>query len=115
MVVLPPSRPGVDFVAEFWCANQVQDVYYFRRLMAQGCRPSHLLFTVSLENNRTWRGRKENDVWSGRASQEVLIDLSACSPVSMYPAHDDPLCPQPDTLRMKARSANFDKCGASLF
>jgi hypothetical protein len=37
MVDLPPSRPGVDFVAEFWCANQVQDVYYFRRLVAQGC------------------------------------------------------------------------------
>ena len=64
--------------------------------MAAG--PPHLLFTVSLENNRTWRGHKENDVGSGRASQEVLIDLLACGLASMYPAYDDPLCPQPDTL-----------------
>ncbi len=64
--------------------------------MAAG--PPHLLFTVSLENNRTWRGREENDVWSGRASQDVLIDLLACGLASMYPAYDDPLCPQPDTL-----------------
>src|SRR5215475_9964198 len=27
-------------------------------------------------------------VWSGRASQEVFIDLSACGLASMYPASD---------------------------
>jgi hypothetical protein len=28
------------------------------------------------------------DVWSGRASQKVFIDLSACGLASMYPASD---------------------------
>jgi hypothetical protein len=28
------------------------------------------------------------NVWSGRASQEVFIDLSACGLASMYPASD---------------------------
>jgi hypothetical protein len=28
------------------------------------------------------------DVWSGRALQEVLVEMSACGLASMYPASD---------------------------
>jgi hypothetical protein len=45
------------------------------------------------EHKQNSRGQRQidaidPDVWSGRALQEVLVEMSACGLASMYPASD---------------------------
>src|SRR5262249_42089471 len=50
-------------------------------------------------------GAHDPIVWSGRASQEVFIDLSACGLASMYPASDwSGLCSGPSWISARLRS-----------
>src|SRR6266446_6376140 len=89
------------------CSDEPLDASYFRcwseperaRLGASGVGgsgdPGHMIGTAA----------PDPDVWSGRASQEVFIDLSACGLASMYPASDwSVLCSGPSWISARLRS-----------
>src|SRR5260370_21610662 len=44
------------------------------------------------------------DVWSGRALQEVFVELSVCGLASMYPASDWSFCSGPPWISARMRS-----------
>ena len=62
------------------------------------------------EDGRTSYGRGETeaidpDVWSGRASQEVFVELAVSGLASMYPASDwSVLCSGPSWISARVRS-----------
>jgi hypothetical protein len=59
--------------------------------------------------HRTWQGRpslvaNDPNVWSGRALQEVFVELSVCGLASMYQASDWSFCSGPSWISARVRS-----------
>ncbi len=78
--------------------------------MAQLRRADHVEARpfIAVKRSRRFRARNDEidpDVWSGRALQEVFIDLAVSGLASMYPALDwSALCSWPSWKSARVRS-----------
>jgi hypothetical protein len=73
-------------------------------------RPANRLGTcplIGVDPKSLVRGQSDAfdpNVWSGRALQEVFVELSVCGLASMYPASDWSFCSGPPWISARVRS-----------